>query len=86
MVKLDRVSKAFGGNAVVKNVSLTIEASERFTLLGRSGCGKTTLLRLIAGFEAPDSGTISIAGQDVSSLPVEQRPVGLIFQDRKSVV
>ena len=81
MVKLDRVSKAFGGNAVVNNVSLTIEASERFTLLGRSGCGKTTLLRLIAGFEAPDSGTISIAGQDVSSLPVEQRPVGLIFQN-----
>ena len=81
MVKLDSISKSFGGNNVVENVSLEIEAGERFTLLGRSGCGKTTLLRLIAGFETPDSGTISIAGQDVGSLPVEQRPVGLIFQN-----
>ncbi len=81
MVKLDRICKSFGGNSVVENVSMEIEAGERFTLLGRSGCGKTTLLRLIAGFETPDTGTISIEGQDVSSLPVEQRPVGLIFQN-----
>ncbi len=81
MVKLDSISKSFGGKPVVENVSLEIEAGERFTLLGRSGCGKTTLLRLIAGFETPDSGTIAIEGQDVGSLPVEQRPVGLIFQN-----
>jgi putrescine transport system ATP-binding protein len=81
MVKLDSISKSFGGKPVVENVSLEIEAGERFTLLGRSGCGKTTLLRLIAGFETPDSGTIAISGQDVSSLPIEQRPVGLIFQN-----
>lgn len=81
MVKLDSISKSFGGKPVVENVSLEIEAGERFTLLGRSGCGKTTLLRLIAGFETPDTGTIIISGQDVSSLPIEQRPVGLIFQN-----
>ncbi len=81
MVRLDSISKSFGGKAVVENISLEIAAGERFTLLGRSGCGKTTLLRLIAGFETPDSGTITIAGQDVSSLPIEQRPVGLIFQN-----
>jgi spermidine/putrescine transport system ATP-binding protein len=81
MVRLDSISKSFGGKPVVENVSLEINAGERFTLLGRSGCGKTTLLRLIAGFETPDSGTIAIAGQDVGSLPVEQRPVGLIFQN-----
>jgi ABC-type Fe3+/spermidine/putrescine transport system ATPase subunit len=81
MVKLDSISKSFGGNTVVKNISLEIAAGERFTLLGQSGCGKTTLLRMIAGFETPDSGTIAIEGQDVGSLPIEKRPVGLIFQN-----
>ena len=81
MVKLDSISKSFGGNTIVENISLEIEVGERFILLGRSGCGKTTLLRMIAGFETPDSGTISIEGQDVGSLPIEKRPVGLIFQN-----
>ncbi len=81
MVILDSISKSFGSNAVVKNISLEIKAGERFTLLGRSGCGKTTLLRMIAGFETPDTGTIAIEGQDVGSLPIEKRPVGLIFQN-----
>ena len=81
MVKLDSISKSFGGNTVVENISLEIAEGERFTLLGQSGCGKTTLLRMIAGFETPDSGTIAIEGQDVGSLPIEKRPVGLIFQN-----
>ena len=81
MVKLDSISKSFDGNTVVENISLEIDEGERFTLLGRSGCGKTTLLRMIAGFETPDRGTISIEGRDVGSLPIEKRPVGLIFQN-----
>ena len=81
MVRLDSISKSFGGKTVIENISLEIEAGERFTLLGQSGCGKTTLLRMIAGFETPDSGTIAIEGQDVGSLPIEKRPVGLIFQN-----
>ena len=80
MLKLDSISKSFGENAVLENISLEIDSGERFTLLGRSGCGKTTLLRIIAGFETPDSGTIFIEGQDVISLPIEKRPIGMIFQ------
>lgn len=80
MVHLKSLSKSFGTNSVIQDVSLEIQAGERFILLGRSGCGKTTLLRLLAGFERPDHGAILIEGEDVISLPVERRPVGFIFQ------
>ena len=80
MVRLEGVTKAFGTKTVLEGCSLTIEEGERFVLLGRSGCGKTTLLRLIAGFDSPDQGRIFIADQEVNALPVEQRPVGFIFQ------
>ena len=80
MVRLEHVSKSFGARSVLDNCSLTIEEGERFVLLGQSGCGKTTLLRLIAGFDQPDNGSIFIDGQDIGVLPVEQRPVGFIFQ------
>ena len=80
MVHLKSLSKSFGAKNVIQDVSLEIPAGERFILLGRSGCGKTTLLRLLAGFEQPDEGAILIEGEDVVSLPVERRPVGFIFQ------
>ncbi|MDH5763814.1 MAG: ABC transporter ATP-binding protein [Nitrospinota bacterium] len=80
MVRLEGIFKSFGARAVLEDCSLTIEEGERFVLLGRSGCGKTTLLRLIAGFDQPDRGRITIDGQDVGALPIEQRPVGFIFQ------
>ncbi len=80
MVRLESITKSFGPKTVLEDCSLTIEEGERFVLLGQSGCGKTTLLRLIAGFDQPDSGRILIGGQEVSALPVEQRPVGFIFQ------
>lgn len=80
MIRLEGVSKAFGSKAVLKDCSLSIEEGERFVLLGRSGCGKTTLLRLIAGFDTPDSGRIFIGDQEICGLPVERRPVGFIFQ------
>ena len=80
MVRLEGITKSFGPKTVLEDCSLAIEEGERFVLLGQSGCGKTTLLRLIAGFDQPDRGRILIGGQEVGTLPVEQRPVGLIFQ------
>ena len=80
MVRLEGITKSFGPMTVLKDCSLTIEEGERFILLGQSGCGKTTLLRLIAGFDRPDRGRILIGGVEVGALPVEQRPVGFIFQ------
>lgn len=84
-LEVDKISKRFNGNEVVKNFSLEAEAGEFITLLGPSGCGKTTSLRLLAGFERPDSGTIKIAGEVVASkgqyLPAEKRRVGMVFQD-----
>jgi len=81
MVHLKSLSKSFDDQAVIQNVSLEIPEGERFILLGQSGCGKTTLLRMLAGFERPDRGEIWIDGQDVVPLPVERRPVGIIFQN-----
>jgi ABC-type Fe3+/spermidine/putrescine transport system ATPase subunit len=80
MVRLEGITKSFGPKTVLEDCSLVIEEGERFVLLGQSGCGKTTLLRLIAGFDRPDSGRILIGGEEVGALPVEQRPVGFIFQ------
>jgi len=73
-------SKRYGAAAAVDDVSLAVETGELFALLGPSGCGKTTLLRLIAGFELPDSGRIFIDGTDVTALPPYRRPVNMMFQ------
>ncbi len=81
MVRLESISKSFGDKTVICDISLELEPGERFTLLGRSGCGKTTLLRILAGFESPDRGNIFIGNENVGAMPVEQRPVGLIFQN-----
>src|SRR5258708_17832475 len=74
------VSKALGGVAAVADVSLDIGAGEFFALLGASGCGKTTLLRLIAGVETPDGGGIAIDGTDMGPVPPWRRPVNTVFQ------
>jgi len=78
---IDHVSKTFGTQRAVDDVSLTVAKGEAFSLLGPSGCGKTTLLRMIAGFERPDSGRILVNGQDITALPPEQRPVNTVFQN-----
>ncbi len=80
-VKLEQVSKSYGTVQAVKEVSLTVNQGEFFTLLGASGCGKTTLLRLIGGFEVPNSGKIWIGDRDVSRLPAYRRNVHTVFQD-----
>ncbi|MCX7600323.1 MAG: ABC transporter ATP-binding protein [Meiothermus sp.] len=66
---------------VVENVGFTVEQGEVFALLGPSGCGKTTTLRLIAGFELPDSGQIWLEGREITRLPPEERSIGFVFQD-----
>jgi putrescine transport system ATP-binding protein len=80
LLEIRGVSKNFGAVGAVDNVSLSVEHGELFALLGPSGCGKTTLLRLIAGFEQPDSGRITIDGSDVTEMPPYRRPVNMMFQ------
>lgn len=80
------VSKTYSGKTVVHDFSLAVEPGQRVAILGPSGCGKTTVLRLLAGFIAPDTGTISIDGETVSAnskilRQPEQRHLGMVFQD-----
>ena len=72
------VVKDFGGYKAVNHVSLDIAQGEIFALLGSSGCGKTTLLRMLAGFETPTSGAIVLNGQDLSGLPPYERPLNMM--------
>jgi ABC-type Fe3+/spermidine/putrescine transport system ATPase subunit len=74
------VAKRFSRHAALADCTLALRQGEIVTLLGPSGCGKTTLLRCIAGFVVPDEGTIAIAGADALALPVNRRPVGVVFQ------
>jgi len=74
------VIKDFGGYKAVNNVSIDIAKGEIFALLGSSGCGKTTLLRMLAGFETPTSGQIILNGQDLAGLLPYERPLNMMFQ------
>jgi iron(III) transport system ATP-binding protein len=80
-----QLTKAYNGAPVLRQVSLSVRAGQIVALLGPSGCGKTTTLRLIAGFEWPDTGTISINGRVVAAggvrVPAEERRVGMVFQE-----
>ena len=80
-IRLKDVAKSFGDVKAVAGVNLEVLDGEFFAMLGPSGSGKTTVLRLIAGFELPDSGTIEIAGSDVSQTPPFNRDVNTVFQD-----
>jgi putrescine transport system ATP-binding protein len=80
-LQIQDVVKDFGGGAVaVNHVSIDIAKGEIFALLGSSGCGKTTLLRMLAGFETPTSGRIVLDGQDLAGLPPFERPINMMFQ------
>jgi spermidine/putrescine ABC transporter ATP-binding subunit len=74
------VSKSFGGTQVLQPLTLDVAEGELLALLGPSGCGKTTTLRVIAGFEAPDTGSVLIGGKDVTGLPPNKRALGMVFQ------
>ena len=85
MVRLSGVSRSYGPVRAVKDLGLAVTRGEILALLGPSGCGKTTTLRLIAGFEPPDSGTVEVGGRTVAgpgtNVPPEKRRVGMVFQD-----
>ena len=80
-LQIDDVVKDFGGGAIaVDHVSVDIAQGEIFALLGSSGCGKTTLLRILAGFETPTSGRVLLEGRDIGSLAPYERPFNMMFQ------
>ncbi|HLN25738.1 MAG TPA: spermidine/putrescine ABC transporter ATP-binding protein, partial [Patescibacteria group bacterium] len=80
LIRIEGVSKSFGDFAAVNKVDLNIYPGEFFSLLGASGCGKTTLLRMLAGFETPTGGKIFIDGVDMAGIPPYERPVNMMFQ------
>ena len=79
-INIESVTKKFGEFVAVNDVSLKVYRGELFCLLGGSGCGKTTLLRMLAGFEDPTSGRIAIDGVDMTGIPPYERPVNMMFQ------
>jgi spermidine/putrescine transport system ATP-binding protein len=79
-IALDGVSKRFGSHTAVDDLTLEIREGEFFSMLGPSGCGKTTSLRMIAGFELPDSGRVVLQGADVTAVSANRRPVNMVFQ------
>ncbi len=80
VLRIENLTKRFGSVTVVDHLSLDIYDGEFFALLGPSGCGKTTLLRLIAGFERPNSGRMLLDGIDLAAVPPHRRPVNMMFQ------
>ena len=81
LLSLRNLSRTFGSTRAVADVSLDVNQGEFFGLLGPSGCGKTTTLRMIAGLEKPDAGTIEFQNADITNLPPERRGFGMVFQN-----
>ncbi|MDO7873186.1 ABC transporter ATP-binding protein [Hymenobacter sp. ASUV-10] len=81
MLEVSALAKSFGSQSVLRDVSLTLPAGEVLAVLGRSGGGKTTLLKIIAGLEAPDAGTLHLAGHDLRPLPPNQRQLVYLYQE-----
>ncbi len=80
-VNLEKVLKTYGDVVASDHIDLSVKEGDFFALLGPSGCGKTTILRLVAGFNTPDSGSISVNGQRIEKVPPEKRNIGMVFQN-----
>src|ERR1051326_6382598 len=80
-VVIKNISKKHGSAIALSDVSLSVERGEFFSILGPSGCGKTTLLRILAGFDSPDSGQIFLNGKDITRVPANRRPINTVFQN-----
>ncbi len=80
-LSLKNISKQYGATRAVRELSLEVERGEFFGLLGPSGCGKTTTLRMIAGLETPDAGSLEFDGRDITRLSPERRGFGMVFQN-----
>ncbi|EIC96661.1 putative spermidine/putrescine ABC transporter, ATP-binding protein PotA [Lachnoanaerobaculum saburreum F0468] len=81
ILSLENIEKSFDGEKILKNISLDIGRGEFITLLGSSGCGKTTTIRIIAGLETPDVGKVVLNGKDITALAPEKRDVNTVFQN-----
>jgi len=80
LIDIQHISKSFGDNLVLDDLSLYVRENEFLTLLGPSGCGKTTLLRILGGFESPDLGSIIFQGKEITNLPPNKRMLNTVFQ------
>jgi ABC-type Fe3+/spermidine/putrescine transport system ATPase subunit len=80
-LRIDAIGKRFGMHVALEDVSLSVEPGEFVTILGPSGSGKSTTLRVVAGLERPDSGTVQIGGADVTNLPPHRRDCAMVFQN-----
>ncbi len=80
LIQLENITKTYDGNMILDDLNLYVKENEFLTLLGPSGCGKTTTLRLIGGFETPDTGRIIFDGKDITSLPPNERKLNTVFQ------
>ena len=80
LIDLQNISKSYGNNLILDDMNLYIRENEFLTLLGPSGCGKTTTLRIIGGFETPDTGRVMFNGQDITKLPPNKRQLNTVFQ------
>ena len=80
IIELDNLTKSFDGQVILKGIHLDIYENEFVTLLGPSGCGKTTTLRIMAGFEEPESGTVLFDGMNMEGVPPYKRELNTVFQ------
>jgi len=80
-LQISGLCKVLGGRTIIDSLDLSVEEGELVSLLGPSGCGKTTTLRMIGGFLTPDSGSVVVAGRDVTALGAERRPSAMVFQN-----